>query len=112
MESQFNRLKASVHRISFLAILFASLTVSAQQNTAPATVPTLRPESEIVLEEKSYWFLADQGAQLQEVLAVGKFKEASVLYRRQSRFFDVFAGPHRSKALTNFRVVCASAVKN
>ena len=88
MESQFNRLKASVHRISFLAILFASLTVSAQQNTAPATVPTLRPESEIVLEEKSYWFLADQGAHLQELLAVGKFQEASVLYRRQSRFFD------------------------
>jgi serine protease Do len=88
MKSQFNRLKASTHRIAFLAILFASLTVSAQQNSAPSTVPTLRPESEIVLEEKSYWLFFDQGMHMKELLAVGKFQEASLLYRRQNRFFD------------------------
>ncbi len=88
MQFHLNKLKASAHQIAFWAILFASLAVSAQQNSETIAAPALRPESEIVLEEKSYWLLSDQGMHMRELLAVGKFQEASLLYRRQNRFFD------------------------
>lgn len=88
MKSLFNRLRASALWIPLSAILFASLAVSAQQDSAPTTAPQLKPESEIVLEEKTYWFLANQGMHMNELLAVGKFQEAALLYRRQSKFFD------------------------
>lgn len=88
MKSLFNSLQTSAHRIALLAFLFVSLPVSAQQSSAPATVPTLRPESEITLEDKTYWLLSDQGMHMKELLEVGKFQEASLLYRRQNRFFD------------------------